>query len=169
MTLLMFYERDSIFFCSSCVSFPPGDPEAARHQDTLNISWVEANHLSDAWGTLLLRRFEWVDGALTRAIEEGRWVLLDNANMCSPTVLDRLNPLLEPAGVLLLNECGTAGGRPRTLWPHPNFRLILALDPRPAPPTLQYTKCMGTCRQECTVVYSQWLWFLQEQSIPGTL
>ena len=78
-------------------------------------------------------RFEWVDGALTRAIEEGRWVLLENANMCPATVLDRLNPLLEPCGTLLLNECGTANGRPRVLRPHPNFRLILALDPRSAP------------------------------------
>lgn len=57
-------------------------------------------------------------------------MLLDNANMCSATVLDRLNPLLEPNGALLLNECGTANGQPRVLRPHPNFHLILALDPR---------------------------------------
>lgn len=75
-------------------------------------------------------RFEWVDGALTRAIEEGQWVLLDNANLCNPTVLDRLNPLLEPGGALYLNECGTPGGQPRIIRPHPNFRLFLALDPR---------------------------------------
>lgn len=31
-------------------------------------------------------RFEWVDGALTRAVEEGRWVLLDNAGACPATV-----------------------------------------------------------------------------------
>lgn len=43
-------------------------------------------------------RFEWVDGVLTRAIEGGGWVLLDNANLCNPTVLDRLNPLLENHG-----------------------------------------------------------------------
>ncbi len=60
-------------------------------------------------------------------------MLLDNANMCSATVLDRLNPLLEPAGALLLNEAGTANGRPRVLQPHPNFRLILALDPKSVP------------------------------------
>ena len=33
-----------------------------------------------------------------RAIEGGQWVLLDSANLCNPTVLDRLNPLLEPQG-----------------------------------------------------------------------
>lgn len=57
-------------------------------------------------------------------------MLLDNANLCNPTVLDRLNPLLEPAGELYLNECGSGAGGPRVLRPHPGFRLFLALDPR---------------------------------------
>lgn len=78
-------------------------------------------------------RFEWVDGALTQAIQTGGWVLLDSANLCNPTVLDRLNPLLEPGGQLYLNECGTINGQPRVIQPHPNFRLFLALDPRWGP------------------------------------
>ena len=45
-------------------------------------------------------------------------------------VLDRLNPLLEPGGELLLNEAGAPGGRARVLRPHPAFRLVLAVDPR---------------------------------------
>ena len=78
------------------------------------------------------RRFEWVDGPLTRAVEAGGWVLLDAANLCPATVLDRLNPLLEqPGGCLLLNEAGGGSdGTPRALRPHAAFRLILALDPR---------------------------------------
>ena len=76
-------------------------------------------------------RFEWVDGSLTSAIIEGRWVLLENANLCNPSVLDRLNSLLEPNGVLYMNECGTlADGKPRILKPHRNFRLFLVLDPK---------------------------------------
>ncbi|KAL0049173.1 hypothetical protein WJX82_008148 [Trebouxia sp. C0006] len=75
-------------------------------------------------------RFEWVDGALTQAVEAGEWVLLDSANLCNPTVLDRLNPMLEPGGQLYLNECGTVNGQPRVIQPHPGFRLFLALDPR---------------------------------------
>ena len=70
-------------------------------------------------------RFEWIDGALTRAV-------LDNANLCNPTVLDRLNPLLEPEGCLLLNEAGSADGQPRILKAHTDFRLFLAMDPRSA-------------------------------------
>ncbi|EIE25917.1 hypothetical protein COCSUDRAFT_12734, partial [Coccomyxa subellipsoidea C-169] len=107
---------------------PSGSGEQLVHSFQLQKS-----HCMHVWCKIpfwLGSRFEWVDGALTRAIEEGRWVLLDNANMCSATVLDRLNPLLEPAGALLLNEAGTANGRPRVLQPHPNFRLILALDPK---------------------------------------
>jgi midasin len=73
-------------------------------------------------------RFEWVDGSLTRAIIEGRWVVLDNANLCNPSVLDRLNPVLEPHGVLYLNECGTGAQGPRVITPHPNFRLFLTFD-----------------------------------------
>ncbi|GFR41364.1 hypothetical protein Agub_g2047, partial [Astrephomene gubernaculifera] len=52
--------------------------------------------LADEAAAAVGGRFEWVDGALTRAIERGGWVLLEGANLCNPTVLDRLNPLLEP-------------------------------------------------------------------------
>lgn len=31
-------------------------------------------------------QFEWVDGVLLRALESGDWVVLDNANLCNPTV-----------------------------------------------------------------------------------
>ena len=57
-------------------------------------------------------------------------MLLENANLCSPTVLDRLNPLLEIGGTLLVSECGMRDGEPRVITAHPGFRLFLALDPR---------------------------------------
>ncbi len=74
--------------------------------------------------------FEWVDGILLDAMAAGDWLLLDNANLCSPTVLDRLNPLLEPGGDLLIPEAGLVRGVPRCAFPAPGFRLLLALDPR---------------------------------------
>ena len=67
---------------------------------------------------------------LLKAAVRGEWVLLDNANLCSPTVLDRLNPLLEIGGSLLVSECGMRDGKPRVVTAHPAFRLFLALDPR---------------------------------------
>ena len=48
----------------------------------------------------------WQDGPLLRALKDGLWLVLENANLCSPSVLDRLNPLLEPGGQLLVNEAG---------------------------------------------------------------
>ncbi|KAI5058508.1 hypothetical protein GOP47_0026678 [Adiantum capillus-veneris] len=73
--------------------------------------------------------FEWVDGGFLRAVERGDWVLLENANTCSPTVLDRLNPLLEPNGAILVNERGLTSESATVLRAHPNFRLFLTVNP----------------------------------------
>ncbi|KAF2015300.1 P-loop containing nucleoside triphosphate hydrolase protein [Aaosphaeria arxii CBS 175.79] len=75
-------------------------------------------------------RFEWVDGTLIRALEQGEWLVLDNANLCSSAVLDRLNSLLEPNGYLSINEHSTADGEARIVYPHPNFRIFMTMDPR---------------------------------------
>ncbi|CCF56589.1 hypothetical protein KAFR_0B02920 [Kazachstania africana CBS 2517] len=75
-------------------------------------------------------KFEWFNGMLVKAVEQGHWLVLDNANLCSPSVLDRLNSLLETNGTLLINECSQENGEPRILKPHPNFRLFLTMDPK---------------------------------------
>ncbi|XP_062522052.1 midasin-like [Corticium candelabrum] len=72
--------------------------------------------------------FQWVDSVLVQAIQNGDWVLLDNANFCSSSVLDRLNPLLEPNGKLRVDERGVIDGQIVTVTPHKNFRLILTMD-----------------------------------------
>lgn len=74
--------------------------------------------------------FHWVDGMLVKAVENGDWLVLDNANLCSAAVLDRLNSLLERNGSLLVNECAQDDGSPREVKPHANFRLFLTIDPR---------------------------------------
>lgn len=74
-------------------------------------------------------RFEWVDGPLVQALKEGHWVILDGANLCGPSVLDRLNSLCESDGVLMLNERGSADGGIEVVQPHPNFRLFMIVDP----------------------------------------
>lgn len=73
-------------------------------------------------------KFEWVDGPLVRALKAGHWVLLDGANLCSPSVLDRLNALCESNGVLNLHERGVVHGEVETITPHPNFRLFMCVD-----------------------------------------
>ncbi|KAG8629056.1 hypothetical protein KVT40_002921 [Elsinoe batatas] len=75
-------------------------------------------------------RFEWLDGTLIRAMQKGEWLVLDNANLCSPAALDRLNSLLEPNGKLIINEHTEADGQARVVTPHPDFRIILTMDPK---------------------------------------
>ncbi|KAK5137883.1 hypothetical protein LTR08_006652 [Meristemomyces frigidus] len=75
-------------------------------------------------------RFEWTDGLLIDALRQGKWLVLDNANLCSSSVLDRLNSLLEPNGTLIINEHAEHDGAPRIVEPHPNFRVFLVVDPR---------------------------------------
>ena len=73
--------------------------------------------------------FEWVDGPLVKAMKNGQWILLDGANLCSPSVLDRLNSLCETNGVLTLSERGFVDGRVQLIKPHPDFRLLMSVDP----------------------------------------
>ena len=75
-------------------------------------------------------RFKWVDGMLVKALESGQWLVLDNANLCNSSVLDRLNSLLEPGGMLAIHEHHLHDGSTKTVRPHPNFRLFLTMDPR---------------------------------------
>ncbi|XP_068635226.1 midasin isoform X2 [Aristolochia californica] len=75
-------------------------------------------------------KFEWVIGGLVKAIECGEWVLLENANLCNPTVLDRINSLVEPTGSITVNECGLVDGKPVVLQAHPKFQLFITVNPK---------------------------------------
>ena len=75
-------------------------------------------------------RFEWIDGPLVTAMKKGDWLLIEDANLCSPSVLDRLNSLFETGGRLQLAERGPVDGEIQIIEPHPNFRLVMTLDPR---------------------------------------
>ncbi|TDL22264.1 P-loop containing nucleoside triphosphate hydrolase protein [Rickenella mellea] len=71
--------------------------------------------------------FEWIDGPLVRALKTGTWLVLDGVNLCSPSVLDRLNSLCESGGNLVLSE---RGDESQVLVPHNNFRIFMIVDPR---------------------------------------
>lgn len=75
-------------------------------------------------------RFVWVDGILVKALREGSLLVLDNANLCSSSVLDRLNSLLEPNGALIVNERRSSDGSAHVIKPHPSFRLFMTSNPR---------------------------------------
>ncbi|KAG5506394.1 hypothetical protein JKF63_05897 [Porcisia hertigi] len=74
--------------------------------------------------------FEWRDSLVLEAMLQGHWLVLDNVNYCNASVLDRLNPLVEPNGVLAVNEQGVVHGEVRVIRPHPRFRLFATLNPR---------------------------------------
>lgn len=74
--------------------------------------------------------FAWVDGQLLDAIRNGGWFLVSDANLCSASVLDRLNSLCEVDGVLVMSEKGSASGAPEVITPHPDFHLFMTYDPR---------------------------------------
>lgn len=77
--------------------------------------------------------FKWVDGTLVQAMERGYWLHLENVNFCPSSVLDRLNPLMEFGGELVMTECGITdedqNAKSRVISPHPNFRLFLSMNP----------------------------------------
>ncbi|MCJ1389381.1 hypothetical protein MMC18_002238 [Xylographa bjoerkii] len=91
-------------------------------------------------------RFEWMDGTLIKALENGQWLVLDNANLCSPSVLDRLNSLLEPEGTLAVHEHHLHDGSAKIVRPHPNFRLFLTMDPR-------YGELSRAMRNRCIEIF----------------
>ncbi|CAB9508662.1 Nuclear chaperone required for maturation and nuclear export of pre-60S ribosome subunits (By similarity) [Seminavis robusta] len=103
-----------------------------RHADKLTEA---ANHITN--GCLAPAQeshFQWVDGVLARAMAEGRWLLLENVNLCPASVLDRLNPVMEIDGELLMAECGVQEHQNeemhhRVVKAHPNFRVFLSMDP----------------------------------------
>ncbi|KAJ4319168.1 AAA ATPase midasin [Neodidymelliopsis sp. IMI 364377] len=100
------------------------DAEASELANELHAVLQSSNrHIDGA-------RFQWVDGILIRALQQGNWLVLDNANLCSSAVLDRLNSLLEPNGYLSINEHSTADGEARIVRPHPEFRIFMTMDSR---------------------------------------
>ncbi|KAK3879278.1 hypothetical protein Pcinc_016138 [Petrolisthes cinctipes] len=74
--------------------------------------------------------FLWVDSILVKAVRDGAWLLIDGVNICAASVLDRLNALLEPGGVLTLSERGVVDGSIPNVIPHKDFRLFLTMNPQ---------------------------------------
>jgi len=77
--------------------------------------------------------FVWRDGILVEALLKGHWLLLENANLCPASVLDRLNSVTERDGFFLLSESGTQetednSNSHRVIKPHKNFRIFFTMN-----------------------------------------
>ncbi|CAK7216238.1 AAA ATPase midasin [Sporothrix bragantina] len=100
-------------------------------QSTLAAALSQTYDLLQQPLTLENPRFEWLDSIIVQAAQQGHWLVLDNANLCNASVLDRLNSLLErPQGFLSINEHSGPNGEPRIVALHPDFRVFLTVDPR---------------------------------------
>jgi hypothetical protein len=67
--------------------------------------------------------FQWCDGVLLTAIKEGSWVLLDELNLASQSVLEGLNSCLDHRAAVYIPELG------RTFKCPPTFRIFAAQNP----------------------------------------
>ena len=75
--------------------------------------------------------FEWVDSKIVKSLKDGHYILLENVNLCSSAVLDRLNSVFEPGGSLMLSEKGvTDNEKAEVVKKSKNFRAFLTLDPK---------------------------------------
>lgn len=86
--------------------------EATGH-DLVRINLSEQTDVSDLFGADLPvegsetgGRFEWRDGPLLRALKEGQWIVLDELNLASQSVLEGLNAVLDHRGELYIPELG---------------------------------------------------------------
>ena len=111
-------------FSSLLVKIAASDPTQSEQYQRIGNSLQSLSFSSSDVG-----HFEWVDGPLVKAMRSGHWLLLDGANLCGPSVLDRLNSLCEPNGSLTLSERGLVDGKVEIIEPHPNFRLFMSVDP----------------------------------------
>ena len=95
----------------------------------------KGNHVEMSEKLTLLRSsskhgtFEWIESVLCRSLREGSWLVIDNVNLCSASVLDRLNALFEHGGKLTVSERGVLDGEVPEVVPHKDFRAFLLYDP----------------------------------------
>lgn len=67
--------------------------------------------------------FRWCDGVLLKAIKRGDWVLLDELNLASQSVLEGLNSCLDHRASVYIPELGKSFDCP------PTFRIFAAQNP----------------------------------------
>lgn len=76
-------------------------------------------------------RFEWIDSVVVKSIKFGHFICLEHVNLLSSAILDRLNPVMEPNGTLLISEKGVGdNNEPENVAKHENFRIFLTMDPK---------------------------------------
>jgi midasin len=68
--------------------------------------------------------FVWKDGILIDAMKKGDWVVFDEINLAQPSILERINSLLDKDRSITLTEKGN-----EVITAHPNFRIFATMNP----------------------------------------
>lgn len=71
--------------------------------------------------------FEWVDGPLVKAMENGSVFLIDEISLAEDGVLERLNSVLESERSLFLSDLGDDGVR--QISAHDSFQIVATMNP----------------------------------------
>nr|CCA19393.1 hypothetical protein CaO19.12161 [Albugo laibachii Nc14] len=110
--------------------------QASGHQ-LVRINLCEQTDISDLFGSDLpassggdesnqdsfAGAFEWSDGVFLRALKAGGWILLDELNLASQSVLEGLNACLDHRGTVYIPELD------KSFTCSPNFRIFGAQNP----------------------------------------
>lgn len=95
----------------------------------LSINCHERTDTSDLLGSIRPKAdgtFFYQDGVVVRAMKTGTKLLVDEISLASDSVLERLNPLLEPARTVLLTDVGAEAENVRA---HEEFQLAATMNP----------------------------------------
>ncbi|KAL4485768.1 hypothetical protein ABPG72_012308 [Tetrahymena utriculariae] len=68
-------------------------------------------------------KFKWYDGVLLDALKNGYWILLEELNLASQSILEGLNAILDHRGTVFIPEMNMSFTK------HPQFRLFAAQNP----------------------------------------
>jgi MoxR-like ATPase len=80
--------------------------------------------MDPATGKPVAGQYEWKDGLMIEAMKRGDWVILDEINLAEPSILERLNSLLDDDRAIVLTE--HEGEKVKA---HPNFRVFATMNP----------------------------------------
>ena len=98
-----------------------------RHLTRINLS--DQTDLMDLFGAdvpaegKMTGSFAWHDGPFLQAMQKGEWVLLDEMNLASQSVLEGLNSCLDHRQQVYISELD------QTFHRHPDFKLFAAQNP----------------------------------------
>lgn len=91
--------------------------------------------------------FQWQSGALTQAVSQGRWLIIENINHASFEVISALIPLLESNTLLI-------PGRNQIIHAHPCFQFIAT---QSTSHSTSHKNHMEIITNHCTVIHMQTL------------